>query len=171
MDAPRLSWRSPESRPVLRPFARLISVYLHTRREVEAIALAEKLLALNPGDNHGFRGIVMNEYLRTGRDAEALELSARYPDDAQPEIPYGRVLAFYRQGRLDEAQEALHKAVDVLPKVVRYLTSSNVRKPKFRPEGITFGGDDQAWMYREEMREVWLQIPGALDWLKKAAKT
>jgi len=36
--------------------------------------------------------------------------------------------------------------------------------------GVTFGGDDQAWIYRDEMRGVWLKTPGAIDWLKRTAK-
>jgi hypothetical protein len=36
--------------------------------------------------------------------------------------------------------------------------------------GVQFGGDDQAWLYRDEMRDVWLETAGAIDWLKQAAK-
>ena len=38
------------------------------------------------------------------------------------------------------------------------------------PDGVKYGGDDQAWYYREEMRDVWLQTPGVLEWLKNAEK-
>jgi hypothetical protein len=36
--------------------------------------------------------------------------------------------------------------------------------------GVQYGGDDQAWLYREAMRDLWLETPGAIDWLKRTAK-
>lgn len=37
--------------------------------------------------------------------------------------------------------------------------------------GVTVGGNDQAWLYREEMRDVWETSPGALEWLRKTSKS
>jgi hypothetical protein len=36
--------------------------------------------------------------------------------------------------------------------------------------GVRIGGDDQAWLYREEMRDVWDATSDALEWLRKASK-
>jgi hypothetical protein len=128
------------------------------------------LLALNPHDNHGFRGTVVNQWLFDGNDESVLEIVKNYPQDAQPEIPYGQVLALYRLQRLEEAQTALGVAMEDLPKVVHYLTAKRVRKPKLDPMGVIFGGDDQAWLYRDEIRDLWLETPGAIDWLTQTAK-
>ena len=54
--------------------------------------------------------------------------------------------------------------------MVHYLTANRVRKPKLDPMGVNFGGDDQAWLYREEMRDLWLKTPSAIDWLTQTAK-
>ena len=90
--------------------------------------------------------------------------------DAHPDLPYGKVLALFRQHRLEEAHNALRDAIRNLPKVVRFLTAKRVRKPKLDPTGVTVGGDDQAWLYRRTMYDAWLSTPGALEWLKQAAK-
>lgn len=167
---PRLLWGFGENRPLLRSLARLANLYLRHGDHTAALPLMTWLLELNPNDNHGFREEVMNNYLRRGEDQKALALSNRYPDDMSPDLTYGRVLALYRLNRSDEAQTALCTAQERLPKIIRYLVNKRVRKPKLDNYGVRMGGDDQAWLYREEMRAVWQQTEGALDWLKAAAK-
>jgi hypothetical protein len=134
------------------------------------MAWARRLLALNPHDNHGIRSVVVNQLLIDRDDSGVLEIAGNYPRDVQPEIPYGRVLALYRLQRLEEAQDALYAAMENLPKVVRYLTAKRVRTPKLDPMGVRYGGDDQAWFYRDAMRDVWMETAGAIDWLKQAVK-
>lgn len=168
--APRLIWVYTENRSALRSLARLILLYLRSGDETAMIDRAQHLLALNPHDNHGFRGIVVNQWLFDGDDESVLEIAKNYPQDAQPEIPYGQVLALYRLQHLEKAQTALGVAMEDLPKVVHYLTAKRVRKPKLDPMGVIFGGDDQAWLYRDEMRDLWLETPGAIDWLTQTAK-
>ncbi len=34
--------------------------------------------------------------------------------------------------------------------------------------GVSYGGKDQAWIYREEMRDCWLETPDCLKWLKQS---
>jgi hypothetical protein len=114
--------------------------------------------------------IVMNQLIHQNRDEQALELAERFPNDMNPEVAYGKVLALYRLGRQKEAVEALGNSLEYLGKIPRYLIAKRVKKPKLTPDRTMLGGDDQAWYYREEMRDVWLQTPGAIDWLKKAEK-
>jgi tetratricopeptide (TPR) repeat protein len=168
--SPRIVWAFAENRPALRSLSRLVNFYMRSGDGTEALAWAGRLLAINPHDNHGFRSVVVNQLLIDGDDAGVLEIAGNYPRDAQPEIPYGRVLALYRLQRLEEAQDTLSTAMEDLPKVARYLTAKRVRTPKLDPMGVQFGGDDQAWLYRDEMRDVWLETAGAIDWLKQAAK-
>lgn len=167
-DDPRLPWVIVDNRPALRSLAR--RVYLLTRHgdESGAARAAERMLALNPDDNHGFRNTVVNHRLRQGDDEGALALTEQYLDTTNPECAYGRVLTLYRLGRLDDARSALCKAMEHLPEVPRYLTAKRVKKPDIHPGRITVGGADQAWLYREDMHDVWQATPGALDWLKQA---
>lgn len=167
---PRLAWLFTENRPALRSLARLAFLYQEHGRQRETLALMERILALNPGDNHGFRSLVINDLLRKGEDAKALALAEQYPDDMHADIAYGRVLALYRLGRTEEAEAALCQAVEFLPKVVRHLAADQIRKPRIDPTGIRLGGDDQAWLYREAMRDIWQAASDILPWLEKSAK-
>lgn len=166
-DAPRMSWSFTENRPPLRSLARRVDADQRAGRGAEAIRTAEYLVALNPTDNHGFRALLMDHRLREGADEKALALAEAYPGDMFPELAYGRVLALFRLGRQEQARQALVEALAELPKVSRYLTAARVRKPKLDPHSVRIGGDDQAWLYREAMVDVWRDSPGALDWLRK----
>jgi tetratricopeptide (TPR) repeat protein len=166
----QLYWVVPENRPGLRALSRLLNMAMFSSDQNEVLRRAQRLIAINPNDNHGFRMIVMNLLIHEKRDEEALELAEKFPNDMNPEVAYGRVLALFRLGRQKEAVEALGNALEYLGKIPRYIIAKRVKKPKLEPDRTIFGGDDQAWYYREEMRDVWLQTAGAVDWLKKAEK-
>ncbi len=166
----RLSWLVLENRPALRNLVRLFFFYLDKEMEAEAMQLAEWLLELNPGDNHGLRSQVINYLLEQGKNQEVLELAVRYPDDILPETVLGRVLALYRLKHFEEATEELVRAMDRHATSIKYLWRARVKKPRLDVHGVSIGGPDQAWLYREAMREVWQAEPGALEWLKKESK-
>jgi hypothetical protein len=42
-----------------------------------------------------------------------------------------------------------------------------VKRPPLSAAGFNAGGDDQAWLYREAMRDVWEAEPGLLAWMRK----
>jgi len=167
----QLHWVMPDNRPALRAMARLVNVKtIMEGDQEEGLRRAQRLITINPHDNHGFRSIVMNQLIAEGRDEEALQLAQGYPGDMNPEITFGKILVLYRLGRQKEAVEEVGNALEFLGKIPRYLTAKRIRKPKLRPDAVQYGGDDQAWYYREEMRDVWLQTPGALAWLNNAEK-
>ena len=162
-----IPWTVQDNRPALRLLFRLYLFREEGRYETEAGRILETLLRLNPDDNHGVRAELMNHYLRRGEDEHALELATRFPEDPLADLAYGEVLALYRLGRRDRAARALSHAVGRLPRIPHYLTRKRVRQPPVSPAGVTPGGDDQAWLYREAMRDVWEAEPGVLAWLKK----
>ena len=98
-----LEWGRIENRPALRSLSRLMGMALGAGDTEEAQGLAERMLALNPNDNHGVRSLVIKGYLAEGRNEDALALAARYADDMHPDLPYGKALALFRLGRADEA--------------------------------------------------------------------
>jgi len=133
----------------------------------EAVALAEWLLRVNPDDSHGFPTLVADARLRAGANEGVIALEEQYPGDMFPEVAFGRVLALYRLQRLDDAGQALADARRRLPKIARALTAKQLARPKVDDGRVNLGGDDQAWLYREAMRDMWLATPGALEWLKR----
>jgi len=161
-----LPWVIEANRPALRGLVRTFQWHRARNERGPAVNTAERLLGLNQDDPHGVRYIVVNEYLRAGSDAKALALAERYPFDLAPETRFGLVLALLRLQRPEEAERALQRARSDLPKTLEYLLPPRVRRPKLRQGTIATGDDDQAWLYRDEMRAVWQQTPGALDWLR-----
>lgn len=170
VEQPQLHWGWSENRPALRSLVRLAYLRREHSNEREATEVAQTVLALNPYDNHGIRALVINGRLRAGENERAVELARQYPDDLHPDLSYGEALGLFRLERHDEAQAALDRAVEALPRVPRLLIAERVRQPRLDPFGIKIGGDDQAWLYREEMREVWSVTPGAMEWLRGASR-
>lgn len=158
-------WVVGDNRPALGLLADFIDLLDEGDDELED--LLALYLRLNPDDNHGYRMELIDLLLRSGRDAEALELGGRYPDDMSAEMRYGVGLALYRLGRESEAVEVIGSAVDALPRVLQYLLRNKIEQPPADEHGLAIGGEYQAWLYREDMRATWLAVPGMKDWLKQ----
>ncbi len=169
-EATRLPWLCEQNRPALRlmvgdAFDRYESVDREWLPQMRAI------LRLNPNDNHGLRDYVVNAFLFQNDDKGALDILARYPDDVAPTMVMGRVLALFRLGQMSAAQKAIDQANMLCPKAVKWLMPQRKAAPKTTTSyGIEVGGDEEAWNYRQEMREIWVATPGLMAWLKKAAK-
>ena len=162
-----LRWVDAGNRPGLRCLTRAQFLAMERGDLEQARTHAELLLALNPGDNHGMRTSLMNIYLRAGQDEAAVELASRYEDDMFAELPYGRVLALVRMGRMDAASEAARLAVNRLPEVRRYLMRERAREPRMDPRGVALGSKEQAWIYRDEMHDVWVGEPEAMALIRR----
>ncbi|AFL75302.1 tetratricopeptide repeat protein [Thiocystis violascens] len=162
-----IPWSAATNRPALRLLFRRYLCQIQEGEPKGAIDTLETLLRLNPQDNHGARAELMNLYLRDGEDEQALALARRFPNDLLADLAYGEVLALYRLGREERARLVLNTAIRRLPRIPGYLTRKRIKQPRLNPLGMTPGGDDQAWLYREEMRDVWLAEPGILAWLKR----
>ena len=77
------------------------------------------------------------------------------------------MLALYRLGQQERAARVLHEAVGRLPRIPRFLLRKRIKRPSLGGAGFTGGGDDEAWLYRQAMRDVWEAEPGLLAWMKK----
>lgn len=163
----RIPWSRAPNRPALRLLFRRYLCLMEEGEPQGAAETLEALLRLNPSDNHGVRAELMNHYLRGGEDEKALALARRFPDDALADLAYGEVLALYRLGQQEGARAALRTAARRLPRVPHYLTRKRVKQPILSPLGMTPGGEDQAWLYREAMRDVWESEPELLRWMKR----
>jgi tetratricopeptide (TPR) repeat protein len=164
-----LPWGFMENRPGLRLLTQLVLHYQDSGALSEVVDLIQWLLEFNPEDNQGFRAMLINHYLQDGNYAGALELAQRYLRDTLVDITYGRALALFALGRREEADTALGKAVGRSPLVAQYLGRARVARPEFHRAGISVGGPDEAWLYRDEMRATWNNTKGAMNWLKQTA--
>ena len=158
-----------ENRPGLRLTAHLIDLCLDQRDRQRATDLMQWMLRINPHDNHGYRSVLVNELLRSERNDEALALIAAYPGDVHPETAYGEVLAHLRAGDEEKARAVLEHALRSNRFVPEFLRPDHVQAPKLQSHGVSLGGKDQAWFYREDARDLWLATPGSLEWLERTA--
>ncbi len=168
-DAPdaELEWMIADNRPVLRSLFRLMDIEGTRANSAQACSLAERLLRINPGDNHGLRYQLAGDYLARGDNEACVRLAAAYGDDPGPELRFNEALALFRLGRARNAGIALQRADSTSPRVKAYLLPKRVRKPKMSDIGVSFDGDDRAWLYRDSARGLWEETPGALEWAKK----
>ena len=79
------------------------------------------------------------------------------------------VFALFGLDRREEADAALAGAVERSPLVADSLLRARVARPEFHGAGISVGGPDEAWLYRDEMRATWKNTKGAMKWLKQTA--
>lgn len=163
----RLEWGWLENRPFLRCLQGLALAYREAGDTERALGLYRDLLALNPGDNQGVRGVMAEALFELSRPAEVLALCERYPGDIMPELTYGRALALFTLGRRREADRALREAVAGSPLVTAELLKARHRRPRSRfPGTVTVGGPDEAFDYWEHHGKFWGATPGALGWLR-----
>jgi tetratricopeptide (TPR) repeat protein len=166
----RVRWAMTENRPALRSLFRLHELAMQSGRDADARRLAERLIALNPDDNHGVRCWLAGAYLKADDADACLRLVEAYRDDGSPELRLDAALALYRLGRARSATEALQSTHREMPRVTRYLLAKRIARPKLSEHGVSFDGDDRGWLYREDMRSTWAATPGALEWATKVLR-
>lgn len=163
-----LEWRWMENRPALSLLGSRIANDAQAAPTPQSVARLEWLVStLNPNDNQGFRNVLVRRYLETDRLADALALIARYPDDFAA-MQYNAALTLYASGKPDAALAALEDVLGTFPKLCAWLLKANPKPPRQDGIGILVGGDEEAWMYREEFLPLWQKFD-ALDWLRQAA--
>lgn len=162
-----LSWGFLENRPLLRLLEHYATKLELTGQHEEAIRHYERMLVINPNDNHDYRSMLVNEYLRNRDYKKAQKLVRQYPNDMLLEIPMAKVLLLFIMGREEQARREWQKVKGLNKHIQKFMASSQIAQPEFSSFGVEAGGEDQAWLYRREMRDVWLSYKGAITWLKK----
>jgi len=162
-----LPWAVLDNRPFLRAYHGLGLVIFEQGGVENALSIFTDILAMNPNDNQGVRGIAINCSFCLRRPWDVLDISERYPQDMMTDVVYGRVLALYQQGRNDDAEMALREAMDFLPLVAKELVKDRHRRPrKYCPGFVAIGSADEAYDYWIEHGKHWRKTSGAIDFVK-----
>lgn len=165
-----LEWGWLQNRPALHLLGERIRIDADKAPDPVQLARLEWLVCeLNPNDNQGFRNMLVRAYLQTGRVPDALALTERYPDDFAA-MQYDRALALFAANQPGAALSALRDAIVAYPKPAEWLLKTDPKPPRQGRFGVTTGGDEEAWIYREETLALWQQL-GAMKWLRQVAKT
>jgi len=167
-----LPWAAPHNRNGMRALARRSALAIEARDDAHICETASKVLALNPHDNHGFRLLLVNSFLRRGMNAEAAALVERYPEDGSLEMQGAAVILALRRNDLLAATSLLQAFIESNTYVLDYLLRPNAAAPRRSAgPGILLGGREEAWEYCASARDVWAATPGAMEWLRRARRS
>jgi len=163
-------WDFLETRPYMRAREGLAQCLWEAGRCEEAVGHYQEMLRLNPNDNQGIRYALAACLLDLDRDDDLARLLTDYEKDATADWTYSMaLLAFRQEGDSPRARQMLSKARKSNKHVVAYLLGhKNV--PRYLPEYITFGGEEEAMSYAYGFRKAWMNTPGAITWLRKTLK-
>lgn len=166
-----LEWGWMENRPFLRACHGLGLAYQKRGYILDAAAIFDEMLELNPNDNQGIRALAIECYFAQGDPQGVLKVCERFPDDGMGETMFGRSLAYFQLGNSEMAREAMMEAIEYHPNIAKELIKTRPRKPEAMMEGyIVAGGDDEAYEYWTSCGRYWKATEGALDFLKKCLR-
>ena len=159
--------RVAEARGLLRARRGLAECLSIMGRPAEAIAECETLAALDAGDRVVARFMHLDLLIGQRLFAAARALCDTHRDEAFCHWPYGRsLIAFGAEGDTPEARRLLAEAVTANPYVPGLLLSGR----EVEPAGmVAVGGEDEAEVYVSDFRRCWMDMPGAVAWLRNAA--
>jgi tetratricopeptide (TPR) repeat protein len=164
-----LPWAVTEHRPALRAVARAIELCEWVADTAQMIELAAWMLAINPNDNHGFRTMLVGEYLHALRAADALAVLHRYPDD-MPVTGFDRALCLFLLDRKAEAADCWAIAAKANPHVPELLLAATLEPIAHNESGyVAIGSLDEAFDYVTSRQSAWVRA-GAIDWARTLPK-
>ena len=147
---------TPDGVAYLHALAALARVQSAEERGPQAVQTLQHVLAADPRDPVAVRGDLLLLLLATGRDDEAEELVAAYPDEANADWSFGRALLRRRRAAdpagLERATAALDRALARFPEAARALAGEPVpptRGPRVDPL----------------LAQAWADTDTALAWL------
>lgn len=158
-------WRLIETRPYMRVRDQLMTRLRAEGRLEEAIAEAEAMLRLNPGDNQGERYQLLAMYLETHRIEDAKNLLAQFTDEAGGIFAWGRVLLHLLAGETDAAEAAFAAAMKENRYFFEYLTGRR-DLPDATPVSYALGGPSEGAYILLQLGSAWIMHPAMIRWLE-----
>lgn len=141
-----------------------------TGRQAEALAECEMLARLDAADTTVARFLHLQLLVTLRRFDAARELCDRQRHETYSGWPYYRALVeFAAGGDSAAARSLLAAAVAANPHVPRLMLAG--RQTDHDLTLVTVGAEDEAALYVEEARATWLDVPGAISWLRGATGT
>lgn len=157
-------WMLIETRPYMRALQSLAEACRSQGISLDAIRIYEKMLKLNPNDNHGVRDPLLGLYLEAGDLNGVARLFKRYKDDASANFAWARVLERFLAGDPEGANAALAQARKANPHMELFLTARK-RLPKEPPEMYSPGSEEEAALCLSYLSGAWAENKGAALWL------
>jgi len=94
------------------------------------------------------------------------EIILKYEDDGFASMAYtAALLAFSKYGSTEKTDKILERAIETNKHVVHYLLGTK-KLPKYLPEAISFGSEEEAQEYLNDNLSIWQETERAIDWVK-----
>ena len=159
--------RIPEARGYLMSRRGLLEYLVKSGRHAEAIAECEQLARLDAFDHVVARFVHLDLLITNGRLEEARRLCDSRREETYSGWAYYRLLIeFAASGDAPETRRLLAEAVAANPHVPRLMLSGEQVEPEDLL--VTVGEEDEAALYVRDARATWLDVPGAVAWLRSA---
>ena len=163
-------WDLRTARPYLRARLGLGQCLWEAGRREEAVEHFWELLRLNTADDQGVWSVLAACLLDLGRDEELRSLLETYRQPGTAAWNYARALLEFRnQGDTQEARRLLAKALQANRHVPAYLLGDRPL-PDELPFVVRVGSRNEAASVAARFITGWRSTPGALTWLRKAAR-
>lgn len=157
-------WTIPRTRPYMRSKFQLANILWEMGETEEAIKHSQEMINLNPNDNQGVRGVLINWLIFRNKCKQVESLLNDYKDDFLCSMAYSKALFLFRKGDFQKASKALTEAIERNKFVPLYLLQFK-DMPEVLPECVGFGDENEAIEYVYDSFQVWYGIPGAIEWL------
>jgi len=163
-------WGLHHTRPFMRAKQAIAAWYFEAGDLINAAYELEEMLRLNPNDNQGMRWMLMEAYCRMDRLDNAERLLREYPEDGTPFLPFtGLLIRFRKEGDSPELRTSLREQADWNPHIVpRLLEPSLISHEPFAM--FSPRSPEEADLYCQQFLSVWKATPGAITWLRSAAR-
>ncbi len=153
----------PETRPYMRARHAFAVALAATKDFPAAIAEAEGMLELCPQDHLGVRDYLAGYYLASDQPEKALQLmDERYGADDGAVFQYARMMAHYRLGDENAAEEALSAAIEANAFV--YPVLLGMLNPDEFAEDMTPGTPGEALYVIGTLYDAMLRNESAMEW-------
>lgn len=158
-------WGIAETRPYMRCLDGLAHANALTGHISKAIVIWEDMMSLNEQDNQGIRYNLLPAFLRQQDLVNYHRYRAQF-DEGSSMFSFNDALAsFMENGTGEEANSLLDAATQNNPYIVPLLLADS--PPTNMPDSYTLNSPEEAIFYVSENWQVWHEVPGAVDWLKK----
>ncbi len=137
----------------------------------EALGISRLSRALDPADPEHVLSSIVSLEIRTGNPMSALRALEPMAESLAPYVLYGRALAYFALGQLENAQAAIQIALRRWPAVAQALTREWKGGTPMPKPGEAVSELQVLFGYYEVFGPAWKSAPGAIEWLREAART
>lgn len=159
-------WLIHETRPYMRCLYNYANCLIIMGMVSEGVEIFEEMIHLNPNDNQGVRDHLLLHLIELEEIDKFKFYDKMFKDDSMAFSSFNRALfSFQTKGAVKQSNELLKKALNsnkfVLPNLISDSFTSGLS------DAYSPGSAAEADYYVTHAYNLWREIPGAIDWLKK----